>query len=526
MGKALKKQEIIENGSARGVIMESAIRYSTLSEIELRNIFARMVAEEKILPCKYTDNEWILTGRLKDKYQYIEFEGLSKDIRNKIKAYTLCLLDKNESESTGTYVSMIIDVVDITDVFSSSTTEVLEYLRNKEIGESTYSAFLDFLTFIEIDDSETRVFKEALSENITKVSVRTLPCFQSVMAFDDIINKLLKNDFETVKEFYPILLWWKLTMVIPMRPIEFFTLKNTSFYQKEKRYYIKIERSLKSDPTNKKNHPIGLVTDFQITKQLYDLFQSYINIVELKDAGYIFNSSEHNFKYDREFVGRGIFNYNLNKFYDKIVKEKYGFTVLEKETKQFLDEKEIEKINFGDTRHLSFLNLIISGYNPYTIAQLGGHRELSSQMSYYSGATSYCTSKAFSFALGIDNLDVHTMPIAEWRQNQIMMTSTDLSKAIEIDGGYCTCPNFPYECYTATCRSGKCKYFVNPDGSILVNEIKEVEDDISRKVELLRLMIYKEPNDCVERAEIIGALKDQILALGRLYKNKINNGGK
>lgn len=527
MGNAINKQEFIKNDSKRSVIMESKITYDKISELEIRQKFNDAILSGKIQPCKYKDNEWILSGRLKDSYRYIRFDELSNDMKEKVKAFVICLLDIIEPESTGSYIYTILDILSVTNELTDTSVEVIEYLNSKELHKAIYSAIVDFFEFIGLRSENTRIFREALAGNLTDFQSRDLPVFQSVLAFDSIINEFIREDLDRNQKYYPIVLWWKLTMVIPMRPIEFFTLKQDNFYSKNENYYIKIERSLKSDPKNKKSHKIDLMTDFRITKSLYESFQKYIKTVDVGEEGYIFNTNGHGrLKREREYIGRSIYAYLLKDFYDNIIVEKYGYTVIEKATKQFLDEKEIEKINFGDTRHLAFLNLIISGYNPYTIAQLGGHRQLSSQMSYYSGATSYCTSKAFSFALGIDNLDVKTMPIAEWRQHQIMLNSTDLSKAIKIEGGYCTSPNFPYECYTATCRSDKCKYFVNRDGSILDKEIKEVEDDINHKVELLRLMIYKEPNDCVERAEIVGALKDQILALGGLYKNKINNGGK
>lgn len=527
MGNAINKQELIKNDSKRSVIMESKITYDKLNELEIRQKFNDAILSGKIQLCKYKDNEWILSGRLKDSYRYIRFDELSYEMNEKVKAFVLCLLDSIEPESTGTYIFALLDILSVTNELTDTSVEVVEYLNSKELHKAIYSAIGDFFDFISIPSENTRIFREALADNLTDFELRDLPVFQSVLTFDSIINKYSREDLDRNQKYYPIVLWWKLTMVIPIRPIEFFTLKQNNFYAENGNYYIKIERSLKSDPKNKKSHKIDLMTDFRVTKKLYELFQKYIRTVNIGKEEYIFNTNGHSrLKREREYIGKSIYISLLKDFYDKIIVEKYGYTVIEKEKKQFLDEKEIERINFGDTRHLAFLNLIISGYNPYTIAQLGGHRNLSSQMCYYSGATSYCTSKAFSFALGIDNLDVETIPIAEWRQHQIMMTSTDLSKAIEVDGGYCISPNFPYECYTATCRSGKCKYFVNPDGYILDKEIKEVENDINRKVELLRLIIYKEPNDCVERAEIIGTLKDQIIALGRLYKNKINNGGK
>lgn len=526
MGRAIKKKEVIENDSKRNIIMESRLNYAKLSELELRKRFNDATASGKILPCKYNDDEWVLSGRLKDAFRYIRFNNLSRKMRDEMKAFVICLLGAMEPEAVGSYIYTILDILAVSNELKDKSSEVIEYFRSKELQKAIYSTFLDFLEFIDIPYEDTRVYREALSENLTDYYSRDLPVFQSVLAFDKIINSFYKNDISDNAKFYPIVLWWKLTMVIPMRPLEFFTLKQKDFYEKDGNYYIHIERSLKSDPGNKKSHKIDLMTEFRITKGLYDAFQEYIKTVKIGNEGYIFNTNGHGrLKREREYIGRSLYTTLLANFYNEIIINKYGYTVVEKESKQFLAEKEIERITFGDTRHLAFLNLIISGYNPYTIAQLGGHRELSSQMAYYSGATSYCTSKAFSFALGIDNLDIQTMPISEWRQHQVMMVSADLSKAIQIEGGYCTCPHFPYECYSATCRSGKCRYFVNPDGNIINKEIREVESDINRKVELLKLMIYKEPNDCVERAEIIGALKDQILALGRLYKNKINSGG-
>ena len=170
----------------------------------------------------------------------------------------------------------------------------------------------------------------------------------------------------------------------------------------------------------------------------------------------------------------------------------------------------------GDTRHLSFLNLILSGYNPYTIAQLGGHRTLEAQMSYYSGATSYCTSKAFSLALGIKDLDINSSSIELYRKQQQL----DISNAIELDNGYCVCSNFPYECESADCSTEGCQYFIHKNSDDIEKRILEVEEKISVQTQLLKLLIRKEPNDSAQRTQIIGMIKKYTEELSYLYKER------
>src|SRR5699024_6406548 len=61
----------------------------------------------------------------------------------------------------------------------------------------------------------------------------------------------------------------------------------------------------------------------------------------------------------------------LKNFYTKIIEDKY---------KIFLDDS--EKLRPNDTRHLSFISLMMQGYNPSLIQEIGGHETIERQYEY------------------------------------------------------------------------------------------------------------------------------------------------
>ena len=324
MGKALKQQTVIENN--KNIIMEKEIRFQDYSEIEAKKLFMEMRHRKKIIEGGYYDNKWILMSRFKDETYTLHFGYLSETMKRKVKKYTLLLLEKMVTQTVYHYVNFLIKIISVTKEFTDDSSFVINTIKEYRKDASMVSAVEDFFVFIDIKPQQIRIIDHAIKENIIENNIRKLPTFQSVLCFEMIINDLIKEGVP--KEYYPIVLWWKLTMVIPMRPIEFFTLKNTSFYKKDSEFYVSIERSLKSDPEDKVYHDIGLITEFRIEQNLYQLFDQYIKMIRLGPDGFIFNVVGKRLQREREYIGTSAIQGKLEKFYKMIVQEKSNYTIV------------------------------------------------------------------------------------------------------------------------------------------------------------------------------------------------------
>lgn len=97
--------------------------------------------------------------------------------------------------------------------------------------------------------------------------------------------------------FIVIVLWWELTKVIPIRPIEFFTLRKNSFFIDNNRCYINVKRA----KLKNKQYEIPLLDKIGISKEIYDLFAQYIEANEKylpNPDSFLFNVDIFN-KYNR-----------------------------------------------------------------------------------------------------------------------------------------------------------------------------------------------------------------------------------
>lgn len=511
--------------------------YKTMSEVEIARIFQQECKDEKIVDTKYSDETWKLFDTYKDTFYNLQFDKFSS-LTDELKAFIVLILEDGSPSNAYRRFIFLRRILETSD---DLTHTIIEINKAGAIYSDDVEIYQSFLEFIECNNDITRQITDELIMSVKphEDKSRPLPNYQSVVKFDKIINDVINSpDSEEKLTYFPVVLWWKLTMIIPMRPIEFFILKSHDLYEKAGCKWIHITRSKKSTKNANRKTSIPLISEFKINNDVYELFQYYIKNIDVGNEDYIFNITSDPLRkisgdlqiYEMtEFAGRDLLDGLLEKFFNNIISCEYGYNVIKKETKQTLDENEIEYINYGDTRHLSFLNLILSGYNPYTIAQLGGHTQLSTQNHYYAGLTAYCTSKAYALAYGIteiQNKDALTM--TKWRQNHLLLSTTDLTGARKITGGYCTSKNFPYECYTSDCQDGTCSYFLFSEEKDIERQKKEVQDDMLRQQDVLRAILYTDDaTGNGERIKVVHTMESDVIKLARLIKceNRLHETG-
>ena len=81
-------------------------------------------------------------------------------------------------------------------------------------------SFREFLNFANIENSEEYI-KIIDGVSFPKPKYRKIPNYQSILMFDAILKNYTANTIVSEQEkYFPLVLWWKITTILPLRPIE------------------------------------------------------------------------------------------------------------------------------------------------------------------------------------------------------------------------------------------------------------------------------------------------------------------
>lgn len=244
-------------------------------------------------------------------------------------------------------------------------------------------SFIEFINHSAKDDyfEKLEVFKQPTMQ------VRDLVNFKDLLIFGEVITQFQRDCTSQEKLLYfPIILWWKITNIIPMRTSDFVNIKRNCLTPKNERYFITIPRSKDDDV---KRHAYIKITDtLPISKEIYDLVQEYIDLTEPYGISHqLLSTFAHSEAIQRKAFSEvwhsERFRLLLIRFYDEIVIEKFGKSV------------DIERMQPMDTRHYAFMNMMFMGFNALTIARMGGHKKLHSQFTYHGHMAEYAESYVY-----------------------------------------------------------------------------------------------------------------------------------
>lgn len=388
----------------------------------------------------------------------------------------------------------------------------------------SYVNFLDRIGFIP-DGYE--LLSKSISQYKTylNATMRDLPSNQSIFLTDycikDFFNGEKTNDLLR-KIYYPILIWWKVSNVIPMRPSELFNnVYRKCTFKHDNKYYLIIDRIKIQRTKHTISKPkLPILKKVEITKEIYDLINEYINMTDFteshtlisynalckfkeefliekqsdkyKDFLPTFKSGEST-KFNPLNFATANFATLLTSFYDNIVEDVYGYALSQK-----------ERMTPGDTRHLAFCSLLLQGVSPVEIALLGGHTTLETQDSYTNHVSYYIDSEILNY---ISDRNIHSQNSKMFRSLKDIVFNkpygyqldVDLSEFDKTDDGvgYCLldvnsndfCEDVPY---CAFCSKWWCEptnnsykeikhYILNKKISPLQSEI-EVEEEFFRNL--------------------------------------------
>ena len=523
------KQYIGENDSEYLVIKHKV--GNNVDEAEYRKYFKELKEKGTFLNDSYDDEKWICfkdsdSATVILSFTYKEFPLINAAVKNYllIKLY----VQKCSLKTVKKRLLHIRHFMKDTDFMNPDNVKDYQMLLKTWNESKKREAFSvrEFLVYSNLENAE--LYYNVL-KNITKAekNFRSLPDFKGVLIFDYIVNDYWNREKSAENRYrlFPIILWWKLTTVIPIRPVELFNLKRDCVYEKNDRYYFKLERQ--KTELDKELVMSDIVTDFEINEELYFLMKDYVDYCkQIDECRYLLAPPTCDVIYRNKVLNtrQKFTNEKMNIYYKAFQKEvvegQYGYKIVRSHD---IKEGELPYIYYGDTRHLAILNMMQQGVNPVYIAQLAGHRTLETQMGYYSHLETFTTAKTYMLSQFMQN-NYHikrNMAEDEARKTDSIirkeMLGADyygLPKVLN-GQGRCSSQNIPYECNHKSCIF--CKYFFpeNVTEDYLEHCRKENDSNLS--------IIRKELKELFGQISLRDdtALQRDALHLGALLNQKI-----
>lgn len=522
------------------------------NDIEMyNNIFSELKNKKIIKNNFFSDTVWTLDKK-KSITGYIN--RLECNLKKTVNEYELIIkslllsklyidMDGPEPGTLVTRYKYLIDIINITDGFKMKNIEKFEdyceEISNKPtVVDRSLAGLYDLDIFYEIEfiDEFIEVLEQKADPDIY-TRARRLPKYKSVLLFDRRLNEIFDDlGYEDKKVFYPLYLWWNITMIIPLRPSEFLTIKyDCCWKDSSDRYWVTVPRSKVNDRKSK----IKLVYDLEINKKTYDMINDYKNFISKE-----FTTNEYLISYE---VRKSCFS-AMNKAGSqrtRVDKEKLnpddGNAIIRAFYERFLkDELEsgiIEHIRMGDTRHYAFCNMLMQGLNPLTIAQIGGHTRLESQMHYYQQLEE-CTNAYVSDLAYRVNLRNHKIYDSindynniEYRSRTMLAlySKEEIKNFLEIDCGWCikykkeldqiefdTCGDECYDCENHIMDFRKYPFMKEK----IINKVAAVDTIIKEQLELMS-KLSEDIRSTVKEDKVDNILNKKLKSLGAQLKNNL-----
>lgn len=448
--------------------VESAIEY-----INYQNEQKEIIGHFKSKDWKVIDENYGFYNTFSFESLYIYF-GKTAFLIDVIKCWVASLL---ENKSLGTAVEHyrnLITFIEKTNGFNENYLDdylvyVEEELDNKESTKKAklYSV-INFTEYYECHElpNEFMAKLNSLRHKMKKEAEnRELPSSSDVMLFSKCLEDYFYAKVTPASDDYirycPILIWWKLTTIIPMRSGEFCRIKRNCFSPEGDKIYFRLPR------TKLSKKRIQIIDRVLIPHELHELISNYIKITErfgetktlLSTKAQTATNKKGGFS-RRTFQDRynpNAFKYILEHFYSEVISSQYGLSV-EPTPEQLKEQPDLKvetshydierRLRPNDTRHLALMNLQMQGFHPVEMARLAGHARIDVQFGYYDHPEFWIDSevekamKNFVFKTSVEQnvYDTTDIPTLNEKLRLRAMfkspTSSDFKSPCEV--GYCS----------------------------------------------------------------------------------------
>lgn len=244
----LQRRKIIEELTEKHIL--ESIEYINFNFKEIyiyKEMFQEMKHNGIVSAGEFEEYLWKFEGEEHDYYLKFDCE-IYGEINMVLKCFSLQKLFNGILIATvQKNVRTIKEAMRITKGFRKNKLLHLEDKLN-QFGETKKFnmaiSIKEFLVFYNLPHSD--VYIELCTRFNTKVfNVRGLPNYHDILIFDSVLNELFKTNSSSEKkmQYYPLLLWWRITRIIPMRPTEFYSLRrDCTMIDNEGRYWMVLPR--------------------------------------------------------------------------------------------------------------------------------------------------------------------------------------------------------------------------------------------------------------------------------------------
>lgn len=326
----------------------------------------------------------------------ISFRSLN-DLKLMIKFWVAQLLENYIQQTARCNYHDLIWALEISNGLSPDHIGVLSKafmnITNENKRADHITSVLNFIDYAQIEKKP--LYKTKLMElraSIKKyVNVKKLPPSRDVLCFSYYLEKYIKDLGDGAEDcyykltFYPLLLWWKLTTIIPMRPSEFCTIERGCLSEEDSKTYLKLPR-IKHNTKNVQIYDrvlinpemAGIITDYLCISEEFGPSQTLVSFRSLAEAhGMLGRVGTRLHKRNMDYLNNAVLKILIQRFYLDILEKKYG-VIIEKEN----------WVRPNTTRHIAFISLMMQGISPAEVARLGGHVTIEAQY-HYSGHVEY-----------------------------------------------------------------------------------------------------------------------------------------
>ncbi|PLT30509.1 site-specific integrase [Peribacillus deserti] len=394
---------------------------------ESKEIINELVQENRWIKGEFEDDYWLVSKLLYSEnntgYDFSIFNttsfnnSLPDNFKSIVKCWTVNLINEYKRLSI-TYLIQLKKCFEVTLGFRSEEKEALKkFLQYSDYSDKYKAdmvcALLNFFDYadLEIADEYAPPLTEIKNKIKIKRNVRQLPPSKYVLSFsfylDKYFNKVLDDTTQGTESIgkllliYPLVIWWRLTNVIPMRPSEFCSISRDCLLSKDDKRYIRLPRG-KLKNTKRIQIPDKLL----INEDMYRLIKNYIDLT--KEYGKTDTLiSYRSIMSVSPSTNRAVLTKNRNQFkplnLESIIDGVYSTMIKEYDChipNQY-------RVKPGDTRHFTFISLMMQGYSPVEVARLGGHTTIKAQYHYNQHAEYWADCEVFRLMKKIKNASLN-----------------------------------------------------------------------------------------------------------------------